>query len=326
MEVERRALYNSLRMNWLLDPGVSVEPWQVDDYRHMPLDMLFERLRLQDLPLDRSHFIALADAFDTPEDLTEHLLATADPDAMTRDQVYLLIFELWRRLVPEKPCLSIFCDELDHQIHLYDSGKAHNAEGIQDILANLQVVLDENTDAGNDPVDVFESICSGCANDVESFLYDFIAEQIEENNISYASELLDDFGDYVRDVKWFDFLRMRFLDTSDPDGAYRRLHKIMQEASSAHDLEFNLDILAHLVQVGDKDDFVKLAKESVPLLHSEEDFHDLLTICADFYHRLDRDEVEAAIQDIVKKRSKNSFEATIDRNDDDIAALFAAMK
>ena len=36
MDAERRALYNSLRMHWLLDPNMAVEPWQVEDYRSMP--------------------------------------------------------------------------------------------------------------------------------------------------------------------------------------------------------------------------------------------------------------------------------------------------
>ncbi len=326
METELRALYNSLRMNWLLDPNVSIQPWQVEDYRSMPLEALFARLKLQDFDLNRSSFVSLADQFDTPEDLTNGLLADSDADEMTHDQVYLLVFELWRRLLPEKPCLSVFCDELDHQIHLYDSGRIENPEGIQDALANLQVVLDENTDAGNDPVDVFESICGGCANDVESFLYDYIAEQIEESNEFYAAELLDDFADYVSDVKWFDFLRVKLLETSNPEEAVRRLRKIIQDAAKEKDLEFNLDVLAYLVQAGDKEDFVKLVKSSVPLLTSEEDFQDLLTICADFYHRLDRDEVEEAIQNIIKKRSVKGVEATIDRTDPDIAELFTIMK
>ncbi len=48
--------------------------------------------------------------------------------------------------VAERLCLSVFCDELDHQINLYDSGEIERPEAIPDVLANLQEVLDENTD------------------------------------------------------------------------------------------------------------------------------------------------------------------------------------
>ena len=68
-----------------------------------------------------------------------------------------------------------------------------------------------------------------------------------------------------------------------------------------------------------------LVKLTVPLLECEEDFHDLLTICADFYHRLDYDEVENAIQSILKKRSRNSFDTVLDFKDPDITELFKVM-
>ena len=250
MEEDRRALYNSLRMNWLYDSNISVEPWQVEDYRSLTSEAIFNRLKLQDIYLDKTSLMALADQYDTPEDLTEHLLTDLDASIMTQDQVYLLVFELWRRFFPEKPCVSIFCDELDYQIYLYDSGKIENAESIQDALANLAVVLDENADQGNEPEVVFETICAGCANDVESFLYDFISEQIEEHNHPYASELLDDFSDYVREPKWFDFLRARLLSETDPVGANALLRDLIKEMRNEPDLEFFMEVLLSWFKVG----------------------------------------------------------------------------
>lgn len=325
MEVDRRALYNSLRMNWLYNSNINVEPWQVEDYRSMPSEGIFDRLRLQDIYLDKTSFMALADQYDSPEDLTENLLADIDADAMTQDQVYLLVFELWRRFLPEKPCMSIFCDELDYQIYLYDSGQVDNPESIQDTLANLAVVLDENADQGNEPTVVFETISTGCANDVESFLYDYTLEQIEEQNYSYATELLDDFSEYVKEVKWFDFLRARLLAATDQNGANLLVKQIIHEMIAEPDMEFYLEVLTFMVQAGQVDDFLRLVKLTVPLLECEEDFQDLLTICADFYHRLDYDDVEVAIQNILKKRVKNSFDTILNDRDPDIAELFKAI-
>jgi len=33
MEIQRRALFNLVRMNWLAEPIVNVAEWQVEDYR-----------------------------------------------------------------------------------------------------------------------------------------------------------------------------------------------------------------------------------------------------------------------------------------------------
>lgn len=321
MELERRALYNALRMNWLLDPSTEVEPWQVEDYRVMSFEMIFDRLKEKGITLDRAHFVAMAEDHLTPEELTEELLDETDADAKEQDQIYLLVFELWRRLVPEKPCLSVFCDELDYQIHLYDKGQVSSVESIQDVLANLEVILDENADEGADPVVIFESICSGCANDIETFLYDFIAEQIDNENYSYASDLLDGFGDYVKDVKWFDFLRTRLTAANDAKGANHLISQLAEEAAEENDIEYNLEILAFMVEAGERQVFTMLVNRTVPLLETEEDFFDLLTICADFFHRLDLEQIENKLQRLVASRNKNHFDKDMDLNDPQIAEL-----
>ncbi len=53
-----------------------------------------------------------------------------------------------RRLIPEKQSLTIFCDELDHQIDLYDSNMLENMDALEDCLDNLQGLLNKNTDEG----------------------------------------------------------------------------------------------------------------------------------------------------------------------------------
>lgn len=324
MEINRRPLYNSLRMNWIIDPTLEVEPWQVEDYRSLPLDEIFERLEDHDIHLDKFSFIAFAENLDSPEEMTDGLLEDLPDDVETQDQVYLLIFELWRRLIPEKTCLSVFCDELDHQIHLYDRGQSNNVEAIQDVIANLQVILDENIDEGVDPHEALDCIDAGCANDVESFLYDFIAEQIDNDNLPYAIELLEGFSHYVRDVKWFEFLRARVLSATDPKEANQIVRRlVLQESTSKKpNLEFNLELLSFLVRVGDKETFDRLVKSSANLIEAEEDFQDLVSISADFYHCLDRDPIETQLQEILKTRTKIPLEKKFDRKDPQFAEFF----
>lgn len=322
MDMNRRALYNSLRMNWVMQPTAEVEAWQVEDYRSMPLDGLFERLEDQDIRLDKASFVAFAESVDTPEDLTDALLVDVSDDAQLHDRIYLIVFELWRRLLPEKPCVSIFCDELDHQIHLYDQGPLENPEEMEDALANLKVLLDENTDEGADPQEAFDYINSGCANSIETFLHDFISEQIDNANFSYAVELLDGFSPYVHDVNWFHFLRARQLSSTDPEEANAIIKDLISQKSAQADLELNLEMLSFLVAFGDKETFEIVVKNAAALLEVEEDFQALLSICADFYHRLDREHIEKALQKILKERALRDPEKPFDSKDAHFSELF----
>lgn len=326
MQVERRALYNSLRMNWLQDNSLKVKPWQVEDYRLLTTDQLFDRLRKRGLPIDKPHLLGFAEQAASPEELTDDLLADQTLDAETHDQIYLLIFELWRRLLAERLCLSVFCDELDHQIFHYDKGDLKRIEAIPDVLAQLSVILDENADEGVDPKHVFETVCSGCANDVESFLYDFIADQIDTHNESYASELIEEFGDYIRDAKWFNFLRAKLLASTDADASGEMIRKIVAESAKNPDLEFNLEVLASLGRGGNEEILAKLVKQTIPLLTYEEDFQDLLALTADFYHLLDKEKEEQAVLAILNKRAQVPFESTLNPKDPQIGQLVQLVK
>jgi hypothetical protein len=321
MQIERRALYNSLRMNWLRDPKIAALPWQVEDYRILPVQTLFDRLQALEICLDRVSFLALSENVETPEDLTDDLVADSDVDAIKQDQIYLIIFELWRRLVPEKQNISIFCDELDHHIDLYDRGLTESSESIQDILANFAILLDENTDEGGSPNEAFLSLTNACAHDIETFLYDFIADQIDSKHESYASELLDDFSPYISDTKWFDLLKIRLLAISEAPHDGHLMRRISHEAVENPDLEFNFEVLASLVQGGAPEVFRFFVNQSVPLLDSEEDFQDLLVICADYFHFLDREQKEQEVQSIIDKRSQIVLNKLINKSDPDIKQL-----
>lgn len=321
MQIERRTLYNLLRMNWLNDPSLLVEAWQVEDYRELPLESIFNRLREKGIYLDRVSFTAMAENLDTPEDLTDELVVDTEYDALAQDQIYLLVFEIWRRLVPEKLCLSVFCDELDYLINLYDRDELLDAEAIQDVLANLEIILHENTDQGENPHTVFESICLRCANDLESFLYDFITDQIDNKNFAYASELVDTFSQFVRDIKWFDFLHARVIANSDPAQSNLFIRDIVHDALESPDLEFNLEVLSFLAEEEKKELFIPLLKQTVPLLATEEEFQDLLNSYAEFLHRLDYEEEEKTLQKIIKKRAHIHPEAPLDRQSPHLAEV-----
>ncbi len=320
-QIEQRALYNSLRMNWLNDPALAVEPWQVEDYRQLALLDIFERLKRLSIYLDKVSFVAYADVCDSPEELTNYLIGDRQLKADVEDQTYLLVFELWRRLMSEKPSLSLFCDELDYQIYLYDNDQLTVMEPLQDALTNLLTVLDENVDEGVKPTEALVLISSCCANDIEAFLYDFIAEQIEEENDSYAQELLDNFSSYFEGNKWFIFLRIRLLGHLSTKTAHKLLSQVLEDYSEEQDLEFNLELLALMIEIRNLQFFYKLVKLTLPLLKVEEDFQDLLHICVDYYHDLNQEAQKQLIQEILQRRSHRSLTESFDQNDPELPLL-----
>lgn len=326
MQMERRAFYNLLRMNSLLDPSLPVEPWQIEDYRLLSTEELFSRLKPFHIDIGKAYFLALAEQFSSPEELSDSFVPEEEDDIAVKDQIYLVIFELWRRLLTQVPVLSVFCDELDHQIYLYDSGLTEDSEAMQDVLGRFRELLEESVDAGAEQAEAFECICAGCANEVESFLYDFIAEQIDNEGCSYAQELLDSFTAYVKDPKWFEFLKVRLLAATDDDGgADAMLRRLIQEAVAEPDLEFNFEVLSFLVEEGEYEVFINLVKQSLLLLEREEEFQELLTICVDYYHRLDQEQKEAAVQAILEGRFVYSIYDAVDQADPALAELVAIL-
>jgi hypothetical protein len=326
MEISRRALYNLIRMNWINDPTTDCERWQVEDYRALNTDELFLGLQRLGIPWDPETFALYAFSVESPEELTDLLLKETDLEPMEQDRIYLFLFEIWRRLLPEKICLSIFCDELDHQIFMYDKGDVTAAESIQDAIANLQDLLDDNVDEGVGQQTVFQTVSAACANDLESFLYDYIAEQIDNGDVLYASELLDDFDTYISNSKWFDLLKIRILELEDPEKSQDALKKLVNKAIREKELTFNLEVLSFISQCGDKKDFNKMVRQSVPLLGTEEDFKELLKICEDYYRCLDEDCKERAVQKILNARLCLNPENKLKKNDPNLETLLELIK
>lgn len=289
--LKTKALYNLLRLHPDEGDSVQIESWAKEDYRSLDLATLFERLKAYQVILDKDSFIQFADQCDTPEDLADLLLSDDAKDEV-KDPFYLIVFELWRKLFPERQSLSIFCDELDYRIAMYDLEAIDSDEPIQDGLANLLEVLEENTDAGADPVEILGAISEYCAHDLESFIYDYIAELLDGENFLYASELIEGFSPYVLDPLWFDFLRARSLSFNDIGDANRAMHKIFEN-------ELELDLLMEMIRFlsanGEHDLFKLAVKKALPLLTSQEEVMEIMRQIADYYGRLDEETKEEEV-------------------------------
>ncbi len=303
--IERKALYNLLRMQWLLDPTLEVDPWQVQDFRTLPLEELFDRLQEHELWLDQARFIAFANEVDTPEELTETLVGDReDLDEIDEDLIYLLIFELWRRLVPEKQSLTIFCDELDQLILGYDQETLSDIGDIEDAIDNLLAILSDASVEGPGPNQAFEALASGCANDLESFLYDYIQDLIQEQQFAYAQELVDELAGYLKEPKWFYLLKVQILAHEEANIAEVLLKKVWQNYTRGEDREFDLALLAACALVIDDAGFYEAVNETLPHLENHEEWRELLITSREFLLRQDRDQdakrAESLLEEIVE--------------------------
>lgn len=299
MELQTKALYNYLRFAHAEDPSIPCEGWQIENLRTESLESLFERLKKKGIFLDSHSFAHFAEECDSPESLAELLLADLEEPELY-DRLYLVLFELWRRLLPERQSLSVFCDELDHQIWLFDNDKLDSDEPIQDAIANLIEILEEHVDAGGKPAEVFASIGRFSAQDLYSFLVDFISELLDEGNELYATELIEHFMPYVHDDGWFAFLRIRLMALSDPVKANQQLASLF-ENKKAITLDFLIEALHFIAIYGEKPLFLRAVHLAIPLLETGEEFALLLTLSIDYFRRRDREDLELAASKILQK-------------------------
>lgn len=320
MELKGKALFNLLRMSWVEDRNSDVKQWQVEDLRDLDIEELFSRLKKLGVILDEKSFYLYAENCDSPEELTD-CIWFEEEDLEGHEKAYLLLFEMWRRLLPDKLCLSVFCDELDQLIELYDGGELDQEESLQNALSILEDILDDAYDAERKPQRVFAEVASYCAHDLESFIFDYISDQLAENNETYASELVDAFYDYSSDRRRFDLLRARLFALSDLEESNIIYGRVLEELAEKPDLDLILLVAESLIHHGDVRLFMQAVRQALPLIQKEEELQNLLAMVAEYYRCLDRDAEENAVKGMLDARSAQPLEKIVDPSDKAIASL-----
>lgn len=314
MELKGKALFNLLKISMQEEKPLEIQSWQVEDLKKLTIEELFSRLKKMSLMLDESSFYLYAENCETPEELVE-CLCCDEESAERYDRVYLIIFELWRRLLKEKFCLSVFCDELDHWIELYDSEQLRDEEPLQERLRLLEDILDEAFNDQIDPKQILKEVACYCAHDLEQFLIDYIADQILAGNETYASELIDAFTDYVTDSRRFTLLRASLIALSDLETANRLYERVLEELYETPDLEVALQVAEHLIHHGHLQLFVKVAKFALSLIQIEEEFQVLLVMIAEYYRCRDKEVQEQQIQALLDDREGLDLASAVKKTD-----------
>lgn len=273
-----KALYTALRLQALEDPSFAVDAWKVQDFRKASMDELFTALAAREVVLDKMAFAAFVDEYDSPEELAEALAIDVSEEEL--DFIYLVIFELWRRMFPEKQTVSLLADELDYQILLYDREELLSVEPLDDAIASFYEALKEAVDMGADPKEAFNAMQEETAHDLHSFLYDYISELLEQKQYVFAEELLEQFYPFVETHAFFDFLRAKLAGRDWPKRACGIIGDIVTKYDA--DLYLNLDILEYLVQLPFRELFSEVATRTIPLVSDEEDIEEFIRITDEF--------------------------------------------
>lgn len=313
MQLQIKALYNLVRFSSFHNPSIKAKKWQIEDLREETEENLFKKLFCLGIKLDKASFLEYAKEVDTPEELLEVLAFEKEEEI--KDQIYLVIFEIYRRILSEKRCLSIFCDELDYRIFLYDINQLKNDEMIQDALANLKAVLDNNVDLGISHEKAFQNLLEYLAHDLENFLFDYISDQIDAKNQRYASDLLDSFYPFVIKKMWFDFLKAKIKASSNISKSNEILANILEELKQKPNLELQFRILKFMVDNGDRQLFLDGVKQTSMHLKKEKDFKEIMMIASDYYHRLDKEKIQNKILELISKRSNIKNEENLKKQD-----------
>lgn len=305
MSFQGRAFYNLLQMDLCKESIGNISDWQILDYRCLNTSQLFAKLSQEEVLLDLDSFYLYAEKCDSPEEIADALVGDQE-DEERLEKAYLVIFELWRRYCKDKESLSVFADELDYQIFLYDQG-AENHEILQQMLSECENILYENTKEGENPRKVFDAVSCFLAHNLEEFIYDFAADQMDEDNYLYSSEIIDGFYDYVEDPRWLDFLKARAVARSDIQEATRLLENLLERLDEEPHLDLYFEILRYLNHQEGIPLFKKVFSIIEPLLEKEEDFQDLLEILIEYFNSLDQEAEENALTALLTRR------ATIDK-------------
>ncbi|MCP5491087.1 MAG: hypothetical protein H7A42_08280 [Chlamydiales bacterium] len=314
MPYKGRALYNLLQMNLKRNPQLEVETWQVEDYRAVSLEELFSRMENFQIFLDEGHFVLYVEESDSPEDLTEVLYLGNDFAA--HEQIFLCLFEIWRRLCPHKQSLSLFCDELDHLIEEYEDGEIQHEEELQASLVSLQKILDDHVDEGGNAEEGFEMLSRFSCHDLEVFIYEYVAHQLDVENNLYASELLEGFYLYIQNKRWFDFLRIRVMAVAELDEANIMAARLLETLREDIDIHLLFEVMHFLVFIGENEQFVASFNMAVDNLETEDDLRELLNVIQDYFDYLDKDKEEEVVRQILEERQDKDPSHPIDPDDE----------
>lgn len=280
--IESRALYYTLRKSWEKNPDFEVEKWQVTDYQELDEPTLYEEVAVFAPALDSEQFLRYASMFDSPEDMALFFAEDHEDEPKKVDRFYCALFELWKRNVHDRVCVSIFCDKLDRLIDDYHIELEIDTALIDVCIDELLMLLKDYSDGLESKEEVFQALAQGCANDLEGFLIEYFSEQLDEGRREYVREWIDALVDFIDDKNFFTLLYSRSFITSDPIHARSILEQLVNRLSPVDDTDLYSEALDVAIEGGYTALVEDIAIEILSSTNSEEDISDLIESLQEF--------------------------------------------
>jgi hypothetical protein len=319
--LQTKALYNSLRMYGSKIKESQKESkedfWKTQEFRELELNQLFDALKLLGISLTKSLFYQWAAECETPEELLEFLFLEEGLEEEEesfqedmKDHLYLLIFELWRRLVPEKRSLSIVADEIDHVIFAFDSGKPVIDEEIESALHEWVRILNRLQDEGVSATEALHSIESYFAHDVPSFIIDFLLDIADRGEGVRFQPLFEKVRPFLfARPLWVKVIDLMFCVREDILLVNKKLGDLVAHVLTTPQVES--DIIFSLCDIAldlDREPlFLRLLERVLPDLTDKEDIELVIDLLVSFVEERSFLTLKASLENIEKARETKSI-------------------
>ena len=310
-----KSYYNELRYDWedgeIADDAV--EGWEVLNYREISDEELLEMLSNEGIDSNPAYLEELIADCESPEEATELLIAERNGSLEIPDRLYLIVFELWRRLFPERVTMSILCDNLDYMAegqHTLNLMSLFNASTSEDTIDLFIEALEGSDLSKISPQERWDLIQSNCACDLESVISDYLLETVEADpeliseqykalkpyltesiELELVEALLIDPLNSEEKIKRLNYVGMLFLAKKEEDVLY--LGTLLLTYMNEYELpELFKKIALHILSA------VKTPEELYPIIENCEDYFEITqnTYGGEFCHRC-IDELQEAIAD-----------------------------
>lgn len=307
-KLETKAFYNSLRM---LGSNVSrmSQDWKAADWRERELDGLFDELKQMGIVFDTSLFYQWAAHCETPEELVDFLsmeeeVETGEWEEERKDRLYLILFELWRRLVPEKRSLSLVADEIDHVIFAFDSGKEFLDEEIENALEEWIRLLNRLQDEGLSVREALQAIEPYFAHCVPEFAIDFLLDVSERGESERYISLFEKVRPFLTsEPLWAKIIELKFCLRDDIPLLNKKLGDLVAHVLTTTNVESEVifalcDIALKLKR---EELFLRLLEKVVPCLQEKDDVNVVVHLLTDFLEENPFSSLKAALEAFKKE-------------------------
>ncbi len=292
-----RAYYNLLRGQDRLKLETEAEEWQIINYRNLSGQMLISMLKESGLIISRATLLEMIERVASPEEFMEQECFRSISEKH-KEKLYLLFFEAYRRFAPDKPSLSIFCDELDYLIDQYEKDGVSSDEKLYEACLDLLEVLAANQTS--EAKEVFDQINQYCAHDLETFILYYLLSQLKSGYKAETHHLLERFKPYLVRKRWVDLIVLRLIEDYNASNVKEELEKFSQDLFKSMDTDLVVQSLRFFTEIGKGGLFLTVFKKFIKRLTKREEIDSALKVLLEYCHLNDLEKEEKRILELLQ--------------------------